>query len=470
MNPFFYGILFSCAILLSCSKESVIDRVQEKRDLSMENPSSKAGIPVEEFFVSLEDIEAYIHFKKLAEEDINIRDVTPISGSSGHVLSYAINYDEGWELLKGDKRLPCILAESESGYFDYEGCPEPIKEWIDRELEQIELFMDLPMDSPFLKEREESINENIVFWSAITANSVFLDSLKPKEQTKVGDLEPDPSYPGHWELVAVTNNHKHYSIATGFDLPHWHLDSPYNTYSPLISSSGPNRAPAGCVAVAGAALLPHFHAAFGVPTSIPTSGSVTGYVGGTINQTFGDFSSTAWSQLSYNSGYAALLIGYVGKEVEMEYGINVSTASMDSLVVRVIEPLGITYNYYSYYSSFSQISSSILDGSPVLIRGSQNNNPYNGGHVFLVTNYYKFRRCTMYEYLWVYDVDPEEMMPAAPSYFEYDYTSGDIEEISMNWGLGSNYDSIHFTSAQNWIVNNTYYSNGVRLYTHFSVD
>ena len=76
----------------------------------------------------------------------------------------------------------------------------------------------------------------------------------------------------------------------------------------------------------------------------------------------------------------------------------------------------------------------------------------------------------MYEYLWVYDVDPEEMMPAAPSYFEYDYTSGDIEEISMNWGLGSNYDSIHFTSAQNWIVNNTYYSNGVRLYTHFSVD
>ncbi len=458
-------IIVSC---VSCYNSPLgLDTLVENTSLEIQTKS----LPNDDLFVSMDDVECYIKFKELsAGKDIAVRSIVPVYGQGNRPLAYLLNYENGWELVSGDRRISPVLAGSEDGSLCLDSYPQPIHDWINRILEQIVLLQQQPNGSLFLKQREEFFSSNLDFWNAITVDEIFLTHLYSSTLTKSGEEEIpiDPSIPGHWELVSVLNNYKDYSANYGISLPDWHYSSPYNAYSPLKSYSQTERASAGCVAVAGALLLYHFHNSTAVPALSPAFGSVSGHVGSGYSQEFSDYSSSPWSLMQTNPNYCALLIGSVGKAVNMDYEDADSYSDIDSLVNNVMIPNNLYASYSGGYN-LSQVASSLQNNSPVLIRGGYFNNPYYSGHAFLIKGYVCYRRCIMYEYHWVYEIDPEEIQPVAPSRFEYDYTSGDIVEISMNWGLGSTYNGIWFDSGEAWIVDGNTYSNGRRMYSGFSL-
>lgn len=406
----------------------------------------------DDYSVTDADVIAYLHFKELSAKSdgqtINVVSIIPFCTDSGTSIGYFINYSDGWELLSGDKRTPSILAMSPLGRIEPNCLPSEILSWFN----QIAFKVLALKASSFTNSSHQS---NLVFWEALgTAPRFISTQYEKKEPTRsVGDPIIDPLLPGHWELV---------NVWTGWhlieDIPHltqtnWHQDSPYNNFSPERNQNYTGRAPAGCLAIAGAQLLYYYHYKCGVPEYAPSQGSVTGVVNGYIQQQFWGESSTIWDSMQAIPDSAAFLIGSIGKAVHMHYGNVVSQAHLDSLVTCVMNPLSISSTYYSSYNKYAVIES-LRSENPVLIRAGTNSGDVDYGHIFLIDLYKKYQRRTTYEYLYVYDIDPEEMQPLAPSYFEYEYHDLFYDMIGMNWGLGGSYNQILFEDDDSWVVSN----------------
>ena len=458
---FFISLLPFC----SCSRYEAYNSSILSSDLISGLKVETKSSSNEDYRVSEKDIDSYIRYKELSlDKNIIVQSIVPLDNSA----AFVINYDTGWEIISGDKRVPPVLAESSEGFFDYDQCPEPIKEWLSPSLSQISLLQSLPDSYDEGQINYENITKNVDFWRAISADNAFVQEKYLETLTKSGDDEIiiDPNLPGHWELVDIHYNYIDYTYNVSYYIPHWQQSAPYNAYSPFLSALDTTRALAGCGAVAGAGLLFQLNREIGIPNTAPTEGYVSGYVGGIVTQSFTNYTSTAWNQMEYNNNLAALLIGSIGNAVNMNYTSSGSYTTIGSIVTGVINPLGLSYSYSDHYVD-SLAFQSILNGSAVLIRGNHYNNPDASGHIFLINGYRKYRVCTLYEYFWVYDVDPEENTPIAPSRFEYEYTSGQINKINMHWGLDPAYDLLWFGTGDQWVVGSIYCDRNHRMYYDF---
>lgn len=66
------------------------------------------GLDKSEFVVSEADIDCYISFKeKIAKKEIPVKSIEPVRFGN-EVVAYAINYNDCWELISGDKRAPIV--------------------------------------------------------------------------------------------------------------------------------------------------------------------------------------------------------------------------------------------------------------------------------------------------------------------------------------------------------------------------
>lgn len=238
-------------------------------------------------------------------------DIIPYTDSMADTLMYFVNYKNGgWKIYSSDKRTPPVLAEGGSGYFSLEEGSPAVAEWISfiaKNISSVRKATDAELSFS-----EEDICHNKAFWGG-----------EPPRGHGDPIPGPDPTYPpGHWEEIIYAI--PEYDI-TDHLVARWDQNHPYNECCPYLVSDPNTRAKAGCVAIAGAQMLLYLHNKLGTPVEAPSTGYCVGDISN-YEQFFINESSSVWSQMStihQNSSIAtlpeAILIGFVGKTVDMHY-------------------------------------------------------------------------------------------------------------------------------------------------------
>ena len=407
------------------------------------------------YYVSEEDLQDYLRYKSLAlEKEIEVNEIIPFKDAEDNTLLYLINYDEGWDLIAADKRATIPLGTSPEGSLSLDNKDCPVVTWVGCLAEDVSIMR---MTDEAISNTSEVVMYNINFWKAVTADkSLFTDILNeyfPVEQTR------DPSFPfvpypnGHYELSEV-----YYSEVIADSVFHMipvYWQQWYNDYVPWRSDTTYYRAPAGCVAVAGAQMLYYLHYAIGVPVAAPTSAYCWGFVGDSnYNWNQYDYSSTAWAQMAlYGGDVAEMLIAAVAKKVNTQFGNQGSSAHTYDLPDDCFADFGISSTYASYNDS--TIKAALLNGMPTIVRA---NGSFNGiysydGHSFIIDGYLRHRIETTYVYIWVWDDnDPNASHPKIPAYEYVEYDAPYIDYYYINWGWGLTHRTDRFAVTGDWLV------------------
>ena len=465
----------SCFIFVTsaCSSpfldEGLLDAAQEDKAItsltkSVENP----------FFVTENDLRDYVRFKSLSEkEDLAVLDIVPY-GDAEDFCFYVINYDGGgWDLIAADKRYDPLIANNPNGYFSEDDLIPPIKEWLDTFEEELKIFKTIPDLKAFSGDDYDRAISNVKYWSMVTGEMPSLENgvLPTKSQF-------DPS--GYWEIISITTDTLQYQLVNHLIQTHWHQDAPYNAYCPFKSYSSSLRAPAGCVAIAGAQVAYFLHNKIGLPQTapltafcdaqVPTPGYNIQYpyipTTNDPNMNVSNLNSSAWPMMSGNSDYIAKLITQVGIDVSMNYYNDLSLSTIALLPDYYFMPNGISCSSYTPIntSTYSSIYSNILSGYPVIARASASD---ESGHAFIIDGYrYRLVRITT-TYAWV------PLDPANANYYDNRVETVDrsYTHVTMNWGWGNNYpfDNGWYVLSENWQVNNVMFTSNKYMIYNFGV-
>ena len=349
-------------------------------------------------------------------------DVAPYCGSSGDTLLYIVNYgdNDGWQILSSDARTPAVIAEGETGSFSLTDGSPAVQVWLDCTAQDIAAV------------RRASDSELNFSKDEIAANKQVWGMR--------GDDEPLPIEvdDGHWEETISLQE-----IATDSVVhmtPHWSQEAPYNAYCPLTSYSSTERVPAGCVAVAAAEVLYYLHYKLGTPATMVDYGYCTGDIYG-FSRSFTGNSSAVWAQMdtlyhtsSYPADAEAIMIGYFGECVGMNYNNYLSYTWPIYIKTQLFPQYGITSSYSSY--NVNTIKNSLESQLPVITTASTQ--PSSMGHCFVIDGYLKtYTRYTHYHY-YVPD-DPNHWFPSPElePYYTFTQTTPQIKKIRINWGWGN---------------------------------
>ena len=428
-------------VLTGCAKYGVIDKSdtlkQAEALLSYLHTKSTGGGETNCYLVNESDLQNLVHFRQLQGKyhgkDVQLESITPIEWEDMACL-YVLQYQEGYEIISADKRSPIPIAYNDKGAFVFEDNLEGFMGHLNLMAEQIWFSINGYGNEPD-SEWEEEINGSLDFWRMVNADPSFVEEN--------GDRYVDPGYIGHWELIDEEDFEEEYDSIPHLTVTRWFQTDPYNSYCPRYIYT---RCPAGCTAIAGAQMLYFLHCKDGVPVCSPSQGSCTGYAYDTSYvQSFSNPLPNTWSQMiaprCSTDDKAALLIGDIGKRINMEYSDTASAAELFSLVDSVFYYYGWNCDTTVVYNS-SIIVSSLLAGYPVVCAGSRE--PVRGvdkiAHAFLIDSYKRSRIKTISFYEWVYDnPDPNLNYPPVPLRRVVRYGSPYITHYRMNWGQ---YDTI----------------------------
>lgn len=379
-----------------------------------------------------------------AEADV-MPTITPIVDIFTDTLFFAVDFNPGWKLISSDRRTPVILAESDSGSFRESMTADGPAEWLEFMAEDLRRVKRNPEWTYPEVDCEGASFQDI--WEAVSPY-----------RTK--------SFDGRYELYETYYYPVAPTIVDHLTYPvRWNQWSNYNKYCPYKSDGSGERVPAGCVAVAGAQMLYYLHTKIGRPASSPSSGYCIGQVGN-YSQHFSNFTQAAIDSALYNNDYAALLIGFVGMSVGMNYGNSESGATTSDLV-DVFESFGIECEYSSYNES--RLRSSLLDSIPVIVRADGKKTTFLGipsysyGHSFIIDGFRSERKKIVNKYVWCnYVENPDSLDTYMPVpdfsnyYYDTTYTSPTIYQIKMNWGFISSASyNTWYTPTGNWHTTET---------------
>lgn len=409
-------------------------------------PPSPEVVANDEHFVSIDQVEAAVNrfFPTTKARDRPNHTITPLLGTTGDTLMYVVNTGgHGWKILSSDSRTPAILAEGDDGAFSLDDGNYGLVVWIDCMKTDMEAVRNANDDQ--LNFSEEEIRANKAFWS---------------QNTPRGYDDPTPSGDGgRWRTITTTET---ITVETRDHMtPHWDQSAPYNAYCPFRTDITVDRAPAGCVPVAGAEVLFYLHDTLGVPATIVSDGYCTGNVGllwPNYQQDFFTPTTTAWAAMdtAYHStsGTAnaeAILIGHVGKLIGVHYYNEFSWAWPPNLRTDLFAYYGINCSQGNYDADI--VKTNLEAGLPVIVTASNLEIPTDFDiHCFVIDAYKKtYVKSTHYHY-WLPDdpfewFDPDEYAP----YYTYSYSSPTITAIKINWGWWSQWD-------ENYQLNNGWYS------------
>ncbi|MCR5071577.1 MAG: C10 family peptidase [Bacteroidales bacterium] len=466
------SLLLLLPLFVCCTKSEPID-IQNHDELKAYYTKSFGD--QDSFFVSVEDVQRYLHFKELAlDDEVIVQDIFPLGMSSKETLCYLIDFDEGWEILSADKRAPVVLGHSDAGHLHPEdfcklGAGSAIKTWLNCLMRDIQSFRDFHDMSP-TEEASREMQNSLAFWDAITSPNKFI-----KDNQSETKAFGDPGFEnGHWELISVSTTSQ--NVTRRLTTTQWGQDSPFNTYCPPPYYGSSAHSLVGCIAVAGAQQLYYLHGVLGTPATGPTSVSFSGYGPSSYSMSVGNFSPSVWSNMSsdYTSSVGVLL-AYVGGMVSMEYGAMVSTASLDSLVTNVFNPNGLQCSLYNSLPA-NTVYNNLLSGLPIVVGALDPNTVsyINGilvgvGHAFLVDKFKKTDYTTIYTYEWVDDSPIEGVnLPRAMQKQVVVYNTV-VNEIGMNWGWPGMYNESWYTLSGNWSVNGNSYDLYRRMIADFAV-
>ena len=436
--------LVALLLSISCSKDYFEEPALDSLDTSFTQE--------DDTFVSLSDVKNYIGKELLSTRTDSNRalNILPYVESDTDTLLYIINYgnNTGWKILSSDTRTPAILAESDYGSFSLENGNPSVAFWLKGVAEDIKAV------------RRASDSELTFTADEIAFNKSIWNS---KPQNRDGDNPPNPyiDEDGYWD-VTVTNEVETVESVNHLT-PHWTQGIPYNQYCPLKSDNSGGRAPAGCVAVAGAEVLYYLHELLGAPTNMVSSGSCVGYVHN-FSQSFDSPNSSVWALMSpeyTNSSYAnlpeAVMIGHVGSLVEMNYNNGYSWAFPSSLKSNVFENYGYSCSSGSYDEN--TVKSNLENLIPVIVTATDQLIITDFDiHCFVIDGYRKTRAKTTRHYVWVQG-ELSNFTPDPSEYTEVSYSYQGMTSMKINWGWSSQWISPYYNDGWyaftgGWVVNN----------------
>lgn len=376
-------VVVATLTFLSCSTESSLEIPAELRDAKIN--AAKAFVskvqfklqvkPVDgqalrkTFRVSPSDIQSLLAANSnLSTRSMLVRSVEPII-YNGDTIMYLVNYAKGWKLFSVDKRMPAILAENyvETGKKVADILNnESIAFWIENVAGQ----------TKYLSQTDEydENSENLAVWAS---NNRGIQRI------------PYQPVPGEYIYVGREEVSRKSSFVPHVTKTLWHQSSPFNAYCPLVSTDSQQRCVVGCVAVATAQYMYYLQDKRGYSFVMPQSGSCTGVYNGSYVQNFSRMSTWNLNGLAltdntskYSSAsldQTALALGYVGKGVNVTYGVQGSSAAPIASQI-FLNKNGVKGKFVE----LGNISISlIVDGSkePVIASGSKSD---GSRHMFLI--------------------------------------------------------------------------------------
>lgn len=459
MKRIFYCIV-SIFTLYSCIYESYIE-IESKNKTIYISEKTKNKDP---YFVDMQDIDKYVAFKKMESlgqgKHIHLKEVETIYSEDGKVSMYVIKYNDGWDVISADKRSPMVLASSDSGEFEYDE-NEPQKFYLDMIAQDIRTFTDQENKNLIMtKTLSEESNENIEFWNVITASDEFIQQYIEGKLIPLDSLELIPG--GYWKLIDVVAEQEFYEVIDHLIPFSWSQEEPYNEYCPTRTDVQNSKAPAGCVAIAGAQMLAYLQDLFDLEIEVPTRVDLSGNTNSHSIE-FYNYRSDIWDDIrnnyhyylyyyggyDYENNYAAKLISYIGDLVYTNYNNNESEARTEDLESEVFERFNINCESGNFNTSI--VKDNLLNHIPVIIAGRYE--AINKGHCFIIDGYRAYRTKYTNTYEWVYDGPSSVPIPTRPNKIEITYSTPYIENIKMNWGWNDFNDIRWYTMTQDWNTN-----------------
>ena len=388
--------------------------------------------------------------------------VTPYLDDKGKdTLMYIVNYPDGngWKIYSSDKRTPPIIAESEVGEFCIDAFDGAMAAWIKYLAGNMAVVRSSTDDE--LAFSEEQILLHHAFWTG--EEVVRIDTSRPGNRV------------GHWEVT--TTYHDIIIDSVRHMTPHWNQHSPYNACCPYKISDSGSRSLAGCVAVAGAEVLYYLHGKFSIPEMMYSQGYCFGTTLVHINQNhvFSNPSDSVWNNMSpalIESSTSllpeAVMIGYIGHEIGMNYGDDYSWAIPANLRTNIFNYYGYSANSGSYNET--PVKENLHDRIPVIITASDQVVPVNGHiHTFVADGFQYVMTEYIYYHHWVYDglipipdpggplSNPSEPQSGHESYYTYGYSEPFMKSMKINWGWSSQWGDDHtndgwFSFTAGWAV------------------
>lgn len=237
----------------------------------------------------------------------------------GDTLLYIAQYANGWEIYSAHQSTKMVLFSSPSGRFNlYDPqMPPALKSMIRsaaesiRQLKQMDItYIDPSWGAPALTEEE------------LASGTLIL-----REKTKVSST-PDfyDLPPGHWVLLERYEPVIETYTSPKLTKTEWGQYYPWNVYTPLLLNEEYNvyeRAATGCVPLALAQYMYYTHFAKGSPKSCIAEATP---INNGRDFWFSGSSESIWDDMpliSKESGTrnAALLIGWLGRKLNTDYGI-----------------------------------------------------------------------------------------------------------------------------------------------------
>ena len=407
-------------------------------------------------FVSSKDIYAFIERDCPATKGIqpSQASVVPYVGEDRlDTLMYIVNYpgNAGWKVLSADSRTPAVIAEGYSGSFSLDEADGAVAAWMScvaTDMARVRHATDSELSFS-----EIDIACNKAFWS--------------KTPTRLHPDDPIGEQ-GYWDEIVTSQTEFVDSI--GHMTPEWDQEMPYNQYCPIKTNGPQGHAYAGCVAVAGANTLYYLHNKLGVPSSMVSQAA---YDSNNNEWIFSMPSETIWAAMdttslpinSYNRP-EAIMIGYIGKTINMHYGSEYSWAIPANLRTNLFNPAGISCSHGDYDEEV--VANSLLNLLPVIITASDQLFPINGRiHSFVADAYKRTRQKYIHTHHWVGPIpqpDPgESSFIVEPGeyddYTTYSYSYPEVTRIKFNWGWWSQWGDDHlndgwYTLTGGWTVIN----------------
>ena len=348
MRKYYYLLLFLC---YACSPNSL----SLDSNLTINKSEAIGDFVTMDMLRSLWENEEFLT-KTTSSKPVSI---TPyIASSTSDTVMYIVNYgsENGWKIVSADSRTPAILAECGFGEFSFETENKGLLSWVDCMGEDMAAIRRLPSEN--LTFSQEDILRNKSFWKG--------EPLYSRGEASHGEN-------GHFEIYISTISEFYDSLA--HMVPQWTQSEPYNSMSPFTFNSSTTRAPAGCVAVAGAQVLYFLHNKYGAPQSMYSSGYCSGNIS-SFTRVFDNPTTTSWADMdtTYNvnsTGPEPILIGKIGQLVSMHYDYNVfdddyfSWAVPANLRTCVFEPYGYECSHGNYDDSIAK--QSLANGLPVIL-------------------------------------------------------------------------------------------------------
>ena len=453
-TTFFFPLFLSACLLFSfCSKQDFGNVPPDTDDVMTRGDESPVTKAVSlDFQVHLDDA---MYFAELSEPEKQVVEVSPIIQNQD-TLMYVIQYDKGWKLLSGDRRIqPVLINEPEANR-----TPDEFAEGELYTYQEYTHLLRWMKTYPSVEGDEQYLD----FWQK-------LDRRKGVEVIKTkASWDPsmfDEPYLFHKVVTGQSIQSEYLEQIGNLTYTSWKQTYPYNTKIPQIEVEGQNYQPRiGCVSLAIGQLLYYLHfeknLSLGLYEDVSMSGttscdSLGYYLNYSLSKSQFVLNSTHWNMALYSSAETQQTINVqdfllvIGEGVNMRYE-PFGSRSDSTLASIYLNSINIQHEMTSYSSA--SVASEIRNGYPLIIFAQLSSS--NIGHCWLIDGYGCKRNTTYENFYW------EVVYPSDPSFYpiygdEYLRQSdlqaygqpvyGGMEEsipigvqiseyIMMNWGAG----------------------------------